>query len=326
EVLWLQSPGLFHSNVFDKPPWKGRFSEAERRHFCLTATDAEGEVLWQVGEPWDGDRPFVTHSAERALDAADLDGDGGLEIVCVRRDEVLVLDGKTGAVEKSVEAPADNAQIVRIGHTGPGSKDWTILVKNAESAYPPHEYGNPAWFYDAGLNLLKTADYLGAGHMPLPVDADGDGLDEFIIGFNLVDDNLETVWQFQPVPEEVWDAGEMHADDIVVGDVGGRLCVVVAASDTAYVLDAKTGELLWKRKGTHPQHCQIGPFHSNLEGNQIFIHNKRAELQLFGAQGDEFWNMMPPRNFPLGAAEPCRRQQFHVFDPTTMLPGMGEGG
>jgi len=23
EVLWLQSPGIFHSKVFDKPPWLG---------------------------------------------------------------------------------------------------------------------------------------------------------------------------------------------------------------------------------------------------------------------------------------------------------------
>ncbi|HPO16402.1 MAG TPA: hypothetical protein PLI09_23400 [Candidatus Hydrogenedentes bacterium] len=326
DVVWLQSPGMFYSKVFDTPPYTGRFSEEERNHFCLTATDASGKVRWRVGEPWGGNQPFVSHSAERALDMADIDGDGAVEIVCVRRDEIIIIDGKSGEVEKAVKAPADNPQIVRIGRSGPAAMNWIILVKNAERSYPPHEYANPAWFYTSDLNLLKTSDYLGAGHTPLVSDMDGDGFDEYIIGFNLVDHTLETVWRFQPVEENLWDAGEMHADDIVVGDLGGKRYVIVAASDTAYVLDATDGHLVWKRTLTHPQHCQIGHFHPDLEGTQVFIHNKRAELQLFDPQGTELWTIMPPKNFPLGAAAPCRRQGFHVFNPTTVLEGMGPEG
>jgi len=322
DVLWLQSPGLFHSRVFDCPPWQGRFTEEERRHFCLTATNSAGELRWQVGEPWSGDRPFVTHSAERAVDWADIDGDGVLEVVCVRRDELLVIDGRTGAIERTQQAPADNAQIVRIAHTGPGPADWTVLVKNAEKAYEPHEYANPAWFYNGGLELLKTADYLGAGHTPLVADVDADGLDEFIIGFNLVNHDLDTLWTFRPVPAEAWDAGDMHVDDVVLGGPSA----VFAASDTTFVVDTTDGALLWKRRSTHPQHAQVGRFHPEVPGNQLFVHNKRAELQLFDADGRELWSMMPPRNFPLGAAAPCRRQQFHVFDPTTVLPGLGPAG
>ncbi len=326
DVLWLQSPGLFHSKVFDVPPWKGRFSEAERNHFCLTATDATGKMRWRIGQPWRGKRPFVTHSAERALDCADLDGDGVLEVVCARRDGLLVINARTGAVERSVKAKADNVQIVCLAHTGRGPTDWTVLAKNAERAYPPHEYANPAWFYDAQLRLLKTADYLGAGHTPLAVDVDDDGLDEFVIGYNLVDHDLATLWSYRPTTEDKWDAGEMHVDDVVVGQLGGRACVALAASDTAYLLDAKDGDLIWKRKGVHPQHCQIGRFDPGRPGQQVFVHNKRADLQLYDAGGRELWRMTPPENFPLGRAAPCRRQKFHVFDPTTVLRGLGPSG
>jgi len=76
----------------------------------------------------------------------------------------------------------------------------------------------------------------------------------------------------------------------------------------------------------HPQHCQIGRFHPDMHGNQVFIHNKRAELEMLDGKGGVLWNMMPPRNFPLGAASPCKRQKFHVFDPTAVLPGHGVGG
>ncbi|MBN2566442.1 MAG: hypothetical protein JXB46_12105, partial [Candidatus Eisenbacteria bacterium] len=165
-----------------------------------------------------------------------------------------------------------------------------------------------------------------AGHAPLVADVDGDGLDEFVIGFNLVDHDLSTVWTSRPVPRELWDAGEMHVDDLVLGDVGGTQCVVAAASDVAYVLNAKDGRLRWKRKGTHPQHAQIGHFHAEIEGNQVFVHNKRAELELLDSTGQLIWQMMPPENFPLGAAVRCVRQKFHVFDPTTVLPGMGPAG
>ncbi len=326
DILWLQSPGLFHSLVFDVAPWKGKWSETERNHFALTATDAKGKILWQLGEPWRGSRPFVTHSAERALDVADIDGDGRMEVVCVRRSELLVLDAQTGELENSRRTLADNVQIVQVGRTDPRPSGWTIIAKNAEGAYPPHEYANPAWFYSNDLELLKTVDYLGAGHAPKVIDVDDDGLDEFLIGYSLVESDLSRVWSFQPVAATEWSAAQMHVDHIAFGLIGGRSCVGLAASDTAYLLDARDGSLIWKRRSTHPQHCQIGRFDPARRGSQVFIHNKRAELRLYDAAGEEIWQVMPPKNFPLGEAAPCRRQKFHVFDPTTLLPEAGPDG
>ncbi len=322
EVLWLQSPGMFGSKVFDVKPWKGRFSQAEQRHFCLTATDATGKVLWQIGHPWTGSRPFVTHGAERALDWADLDADGSLEIVCARGDAVLVIEARSGRIRKTVPMPADNAQIVRIARTG-APRRYTILVQNSERAYPPHDYANPAWFFDADLRLILTRDHLGSGHAPLVYDVDDDGRDEFIMGYNLVDHDLTVRWTYQPVPPGEWNAGEMHVDGAAIGTVSGRLCAAFAGSDIAYLLDARTGKPVWKRKGTHPQHVQIGRFDPRAGDGQVFVHNKRAELQLFDIHGNELWRMTPPLNFPLGRPEACRKQLFHVFDPTTLLRGLG---
>lgn len=85
DVLWLQSAGMFSSRVYDRTSWKKRISEAERGLFCLTATNARGEILWQIGQTWRGDRPFLTHGNERTLDCADIDGDGTIEVVCAKR-------------------------------------------------------------------------------------------------------------------------------------------------------------------------------------------------------------------------------------------------
>ncbi|MCH2375047.1 MAG: PQQ-binding-like beta-propeller repeat protein [Planctomycetes bacterium] len=323
DVLWLQSPGLFHSRVFDRPPWNESITEDDRRHFLLTATDANGNVMWRLGTPWRGERPFVTHGAERALDVADLDGDGELEVVCVRRSEILVIDGRSGKIEHSVKSENDTVQIIRVARTGSSPERWTILAKNSERTDVPSQYANPAWFYDVDLKLLKKFGYLGAGHAPLVTDLDEDGLDEFIIGFNLVDHKLRTVWSFQPTIPKEWDAYQMHVDHIDVGRVGGVKVVGFAASDTAYLLRASDGKLLWKRRGEHPQHCRVGRFHPEMDDGQLFVHNKRADLQLFDASGTELWRVTPPQNFPLGQAAPCKRRKFHVFDPTTELKAHG---
>jgi hypothetical protein len=322
DILWLQSPGCFHSKVFDKGPYQGRHSEAERAHFCLTATDANAKIRWQIGQPWRQARPFVSHGAELVLDTGDIDGDGVVEVVCIRGGEFLILDAETGRIEDASPTAADNISIIRLGHTGPRPTDWTILAKNSGDAYPPYEYGNPTHFYDNRLKRRKSTSYLGAGHAPQAIDVDGDGLDEFLIGLNLVDHNLSTVWTFEPVAKDDWNAAEMHVDDAAVGEQH----VAVAASDMAYLLDKETGKLIWKHQGVHPQHCQIGAFDPQHAGDEIFIHNKRADLQLYTRAGAELWRITPPTNFPLGQAAPCQRQKFHVFDPTILLKGRGQAG
>ncbi len=322
DVLWLQAAGIFSSKVFDNHPISKRVTQAEREHFCLTATDAGGKILWQIGKPWQGERPFVTHCAERSIDFADLDADGKLEAVCIRHSQLLVIDAASGNVKRSVDLPADNAQIVVLGHTGAEPTDWTILVKSTESTYKPHEYANPAWFYDTSLRLLKTGDYRGAGHIPLAIDTDGDGRDEFIIGFSLIDHDLRTVWSFQSVPADKWNPGEMHVDDHAVGRFDGRLCIAYAASNESFLIDAADGKLVWRRDGVHPQDCQVGRFLPGDPSNQVFIRNKRAYNQLFDGRGKQLWRVEPPDYFPLGRAAACK-QGFHLLDPSNVLPGAG---
>jgi hypothetical protein len=326
DVLSLQSAGIFHSKVFGRQGVTQRDDGAERDHFCLTATDVHGKILWQIGKPWRGKRPFLTHCAERSIASADIDGDGKQEVVCIRGQELLVIDAASGKVERSAALPADNAQVVLLGHTGSKPADWTILVKNTERSYKPHEYANPAWWYDSKLQLLKTADYHGAGHVPLAMDTDGDGLDEFLIGFCLVDHDLRTLWTFQPVPADKWNAGDMHVDDHAAGLFDGKLCIAYAAGDLGtFLLDASDGRLLWKARGVHAQDCQVGRFLPGSDANQVFVRNKRSYNQLFDGRGKELWRTEPPDSFPLGRAAACK-QAFHLLDPSNVLPGAGPQG
>ncbi|MBK9171092.1 MAG: hypothetical protein IPM24_27040 [Bryobacterales bacterium] len=326
EFLWLQSPGMFYSKVYDRPPYAGRFafSQEELTHFCLTATDTKGKILWRVGQPWRGTRPFVTHSSERSLAVADLDGDGKPEVAVIRRGALVILDGRTGTERRSAALESDNMQIVLAARTGSGPRDWTLLVKNAEAAYPPHEYGNPAFFYSPDLKVRKKADYLGAGHTPRAQDLDGDGLDEFLIGFNRIGPRLQTAWSFRPVPDAEWNPLEMHVDAMAVGELQGQPAIAYAASNQTFALTAGRGSLLWKRPSSHPQQPQIGRFVAG-GGNQVLIVNKRGTLDLVDENGKELWSWDPPAHFPAGRS-PHAAGRFHVFDPAVLLPRTGPEG
>jgi hypothetical protein len=326
EFLWLQSAGEFYSKVNDLPPYaneKLSFSAGERNHYCLTATDDSGKVIWQIGKPWKGERPFVTNSTERSLDVGDIDGDGRVEVVAAMLGKLVVVDGKSGSIKKSIALESDNMQIVRIARRGRGPTDRMIMVGNSDFAYPPHDYANPVCFYDSDLRLLRKADYLGAGHDPRVEDFDGDGLDEFLIGFNRIDHQLRLRWAFEPVPKEKWNGREMHVDAMTVGRVGNARCIAYAASNTTYIVTLEGGKLLWQKEGVHPQHTEIGHFVPGSQDNQVLVVNKRANVELLDGKGQRLWSIDPPPNFPRGGAY---QGWFHGFDPSTKLPGLGPEG
>ena len=109
EVLFLQTSGAHANEAFDP-----RFPELDfyktgaedQDLFCMTLVDAEGEILWQVGEPWALDRPFSWNGHwSEFCDVVDLDGDGRTEILLVHKDELLLFDGETGRSLKRLELP-----------------------------------------------------------------------------------------------------------------------------------------------------------------------------------------------------------------------------
>ncbi len=327
EFLWLQTAGIFRSKVFDLPPNSGHFNTTadEKNLYCLTATDQSGKILWQVGKPWRGTRPFVTHGADRSVDVAAIDGDGHAEVVAAMGGIVGVIDGLTGAFKRTVQLDTDNVEIARVARTGRSPGEWTILAMNGDAAYPPHEYSSPTFFFDGSLRLLKKADFLGGGHAPQALDLDGDGIQEFLIGYNLVDSRLSTVWTFWPVPRAEWDPPEMHVDGLAIGQINNQSCIAYASGRYTSLVSTRDGKLIWKKPGVHPQQCQMGHFLPDSRDCQVLVANKRDGLQLFDAQGQEVWSIDPPPSFPEGRS-PAAKDRFHMFDPTLLVRGIGSHG
>ena len=83
EFLWLQSAGIFKSDLFARNPGFRERNDPgfDPRRFCLTATDSSGHVLWQQGTPYGRDWPsYVSHVSDEMVAVGDFDADGQAEL------------------------------------------------------------------------------------------------------------------------------------------------------------------------------------------------------------------------------------------------------
>jgi len=330
DLVMLQAPGMYW--VWHHMPTIIRMGRDQKKpgydHFCLTAFSPRGETLWQIEKPWQKDIPFWTHSAERTLTFADVDGDGTDEMLVLRRQYVVVIRPDSGEIVAEHKLPEENIEILVAGRTGPGPRDWAIFagVSNQGRQGRP---GNPGFFFDADFKLIETRDFYHAGHAPQAVDLDGDGFHEWLIGYEYLDNDLSLRWRFDADPHFPPDDTERHVDAMDYGrfEDDGPFMIAYAASDIQFVVNDQ-GELVFKARRTHPQQCFFGRFLPEREGEyQLFVLNKRAELDLFDKEGNVIWSVVPEENWPMGKPKPFQEgMKFHLFDPSHVLPGTGTEG
>ena len=217
---------------------------------CVTADRLDGSILWQVGEPMEVPGNF---GSDFPAQICDFDGDGYLEIICVMEKKFCILDGKTGACKKQYDLPADEAHdcIILADLTGRGARR-TVILKD--------RYFH-MWALDNDFNLLWTHEG-NLGHFPWVSDVNGDGYDEVMAGYDLLDHNGKLLWSCKDL--------EDHADCLWVGDVNGdgKPEIVVGGSVTC-LYDAEGNEL-WRYDGSiESQHVALGKFCPNLPGLQV---------------------------------------------------------
>lgn len=306
EFLWLQSCGIFKSKLYlnGNNARSEYLSQYGQDHFCLTATSPSGELFWQIGKPYSGSAPYLSHATERMITCCDLDGDGKIEVITFNgSDELLVLDGISGSIKDSMRLPADNFAIVKFGRTGTGAGDLHLLVGVMADAYPPYSYANPWLFFDPQLDLVHEGEYIGSGHQIIPFDPDQDGQDEFLIGYQFVDTDGQVIWTLDDWSEKSILPIEQHVDHAEIYWSDRKWFAALSGSDEQYWIDS-SGKTIWKRKLPHPQYCILGHEAGEL---RIFVINQREGMSCFDAKGEEIWQGIIPENWPKGRP----RNAFH---------------
>jgi len=230
---------------------------------CLTAVTLDGKILWQSGRPdprnglLTNDTPFQIH---------DLDGDGRAEVVLVRDFRLQVLDGRTGRLRHSAPMPraaGDNKERPYEHNNGDSLAFVNrnqILVKDRYRWF---------WLFDQDLRPLWQGEGQ-TGHYPYPVDADGDGRQEILLGYSLWDATGRRLWSRDA---EIQD----HADGILMGNLSGDPTaeprVYASGSDEGFLIFDRRGNLLKHLRIGHAQSPSVGKFRPDLEGLQYITIN-----------------------------------------------------
>jgi rhamnogalacturonan endolyase len=236
---------------------------------CMTAVNLDGKVLWQIGRPdprntlLTNDTPFQIH---------DFDGDGKNEVVMVKDFQIQVLEGATGKLRKRVwmpPAPAENRErpyelnsgdsMIFLNLSGKKNRQELLLKDRYESF----------WVFDNDLKPLWSGKGK-TGHYPFPYDFDGDGKDEFVIGFALWNAAGKAVWSHDAAMKD-------HTDAISIGNYTGdaqaQPRVYSCGSDEGLVVIAADGKIVKQVRIGHTQTQSVAKYRPEAAGLQIMTSN-----------------------------------------------------
>ncbi len=232
---------------------------------CLTAIDLDGEILWQWGEP---NREHGIIPADLAFQVHDFDGDGRPEVVCCRNFEICVLDGLTGDLKRAAPTPEPGPMATWLPEDDlfriPGDSicfaDLRGTGRRAD-LLAKDRYSNVT-AYDDGLDQLWRF-HGNTGHYPAAADIDGDGRDEVMIGYSLVDDDGTLLWRIDV---------EDHQDAIAIAPIDPD-CeeprIALACGEGGTVVCDVRGAILWRDRTGHVQRLTAAPVCQGVPGLQI---------------------------------------------------------
>ncbi len=232
---------------------------------CLTAINLDGEILWQWGEP---NREHGMIPADLPVQIHDLDGDGRPEVVCCRNFEVCVLDGMTGEPKYAAPSPEPGPMatwlpeydLFRIPGDSICFADLRGIGRRAD-VLVKDRYSNVT-AYDERLNELWRF-HGNTGHFPAVADLDGDGRDEVMIGYSLVDDDGTLLWSIDV---------EDHQDAIAIARLEpecGVPRIALACGEGGTVVCDVGGKILWRDRTGHVQRLTAAPVCKDIPGLQI---------------------------------------------------------
>lgn len=234
-------------------------------HYTSTAVaqKLDGSVLWKWGNPAIG-RKIWHHDV--ACQIHDSDGDGLNEVVLCTKGYLVELDGATGREQRRIRIPDDAADCLVFCNLSGGHRPSDVLVKNRY---------HQIWAYDQTGNLLWTVKDPGGyrtAHQPRPIDIDGDGCDEIMAGYAMLNADGSVRWVYK---SKTVDQKRGHLDCVRVFQGGDKpedfkLVLTCCGANNIAMVDG-TGEIIWEVAGYHFESVDVGRVFPGVSGQQIVV-------------------------------------------------------
>ena len=267
---------------------------------CLTAINLDGEILWQLGEASENTNILGKVSADMPLQVYDIDGDGADEVIVGRNFEIQILEGATGQIRKSVKTPLSsdedseligvpyqtyaferiNPDGIRICNFRGKKKPADILIKDRYCR---------VYALDENLKLLwKYKSRKNTGHCPLPVDINGDGRDELLVGYTMLSADGKELWTY-PITVD-------HTDEIVMGKFrgDGKGYFACVSGTQGFFIGDFQGNIISRDLIGHAQRVSVANYCKDRSGFELAVVNfwgHQGVIYLYDAAGNELWEM-----------------------------------
>ncbi len=268
-----------------------RNADARDVHYtsAVVAQRLDGSVLWRWGDPKVG-RKKLHHDV--ACQIYDWDGDGRNEVVLCADGFLVELDGATGRERRRLPLPKDATDCLTFANFSGTDRPTDVIVKT--------RYGQ-IWAFNRDWKLLWTVANPGGfrtAHQAVPIDLDGDGRDELMAGYAMLNADGSVRWVFD---SKRIDVRRGHVDCCRVLRPADkpedmRLVLTCCGANGIAVVDG-TGKTVWERTGHHFESVDVGRICRDVPGPQIAVdidHRPWGEgpLWVFDQHGTQLGQIM----------------------------------
>ncbi len=256
---------------------------------AVCAQRLSGAVIWRWGNPGIG-RKELHHDV--ACQIYDWDGDNRNEVVLLADQFLVELDGKTGRERRRLPIPPEASDCLVFANLSGNRRASDVLVKT--------RYGQ-IWAYDHDGRALWTVKNPGGyrtAHQPRPFDLDGDGSDEIMAGYALLNADGTLRWTYR---SETVDQARGHLDTCRLFRRGTtaeetRLVLTCCGANNLAMISG-SGKTLWEYAGHHFESIQVADILADVPGKEILVdidHRPRgaSPLWVVSARGEPLTQIM----------------------------------
>ena len=172
----------------------------------------------------------------------------------------------TGREKRRIRIADDAADCLVFCNLSGGKSSSDVLVKDRY---------HQIWAYDQAGNLLWTVKDPGGyrtAHQPRPIDIDGDGRDEIMAGYAMLNSDGSVRWVYE---SKTVDQRRGHLDCVRIFRQGEkpvdfRLVLTCCGANNVALVDG-TGKVIWEVAGHHFESVDVGRLFPGVSGQQIVV-------------------------------------------------------
>jgi len=244
------------------------FVTARNQHQSVTAMSAyklDGTQLWKWGRAGAGGSALTY---DVPVQIYDINGDGKNEVIFSEEGFLVMLNGSNGKEIHRYPLPEGLrvADCITFANLRGGKRAADIVIKTRYTKL---------WAYTSDWRELwnwMPKDGHKTCHHPTPVDFDGDGKDEIMAGYTMIDDDGTEIWTFSSKKVSL---SSGHLDCCRVVETGNtpeefRFVVTCCGANLVAFLDG-AGNVLWEISGHHFESADAAAISPDFEGKQIVV-------------------------------------------------------